>query len=90
MYSISPHLVDNFSSNDSLNGLLKDVDRKIALMAVTEYNNVRLGLSSEVSLEQYKDLCIYKKILLDKLLGCNCLEDEILIMIVAKLKKLTK
>lgn len=90
MYNISPQLVNLYSSNDSLNNLLDEVDRKIVLMAGTEYNNVRLGSSSNIDMEKYQDICRYREILLDKLLGCNCLEDQMLIMMVAKLKKLIK
>lgn len=90
MYTISPQLVDNYSSNDSLNNLLKEVDRKIVYYAGLEYDRIRLGTNPKIDVEKYQDLKRYKKILLSKLLGCNCLEDEMLIMIVAKIKKLTK
>lgn len=88
MYSISPQLVDNFASNDSLNDLLSQIDNKILLIAGTEYNAVRFGFLKHVNMDRYHDLKRYKEILLEKLLGCNCLEDQMLIMIVEKIKKL--
>ena len=90
MYSISPRLVDNYSTTDSLNSLIDAVDRRIVQIAIVEYNNVRFGFDQFVDYEQYEDLLIYKKILLDKLLGCNCLQDQFLLKIVSKLKKLIK
>lgn len=90
MYSISPHLADNYSTNESLNALIDAIDRRIVEIAVVEYNNVRLGLDQFVNIEQYEDLIIYRKMLLDKLLGCQCLQEVFLIKIVSKLKKLIK
>jgi len=90
MYSISSQVVNNYSSNDSLNKLLKDIDSKILSFAYYEYNCIRLGQESELDISAYEDLCIYKEILLTKLLGCNCLDDAWLIKIVSKIKKLLR
>jgi len=90
MYSISPQIANNYSSNDSLNKLLKDIDAKILSFAYYEFNCIRLGIQSELDIELYEDLCMYKEILLNKLLGCNCLEDAWLIKIVSKIKKLIR
>lgn len=90
MYSISPILVGNYSSTHNLNQLIDDVDNRIVQIAIVQYNNVRFGFQQFVDMEQYEDLLIYKEILLDKLLGCNCLDDQFLLKIVSKLKKLTK
>jgi len=88
MYSITPSLSDNYSSNKSLNDLLDSLDRKIVDIAVTQVNNVRFGLDKPVDIELYEDLLIYKDILLDKLLGCNCLDDEYIVYIISKIKHL--
>lgn len=88
MYSISPRLTDNYSTNTSLNDLIDAIDNRIVEISIVEYNNVRFGFKQFVNMEQYEDLIIYRKMLLDKLLGCNCLEDVYLIKIVSKLKKL--
>ena len=53
-------------------------------------NNYRFGFKYKVDIERYKDLLRYKNMLLKKLLGCNCLDDMLLLNIVSKLKKLTK
>jgi len=90
MYNISPQVVNNYASNDSLNQLLKSIDKKIILIASVEFDNVRLALNKKIDYELYNDLCTYKEILLNKLLGCNCLEDQMLIRIVSKIKKLIK
>ena len=88
MYSITPSLSDNYSSNKSLNDLLDSLDRKIVDIAVTQVNNVWFGLDKPVDIELYEDLLIYKDILLDKLLGCNCLDDEYIVYIISKIKHL--
>lgn len=90
MYSIAPTMANNYSTNESLNDLLDRVDRRIVDIAIVELNNVRFGFAQVVNYEQYEDLLIYKEILMDKLLGCNCLDDQFLIKIVSKLKKLIK
>lgn len=90
MYSISPRLTGNYSSNEELNNLIKYIDEKIGTMAVCEYNNIRLGFNKKVDIDVYEDLLTYKEILLDKLLGCNCLDDAMLISINNKIRRLTK
>ena len=90
MYSISPRLANNYSTNEELNNLLNMIDEKIAAMAICEYNSVRLGTVSNTDLDVYEDLLTYKEILLDKLLGCGCLEDALLISINNKIRKLTR
>jgi hypothetical protein len=90
LYCIAPHLTNNYSTTEQLNDLIEKIDHKILEMAVVQYNNVRFGFVQPVDIEKYEDLLIYKKILLDKLLGCNCLTDQFLLMIVSKLKKLIK
>ncbi len=90
MYCISPRLADNYSTNFDLNELLDAVDNRIVTIAIVKYNNVRFGFNQFVDLDQYEDLLTYKEILLSILLGCNCLQDQFLVKIVSKLKKLIK
>ncbi len=90
MYSITPRFSNNYSTNAELNSLIDAIDTRIAEIAVVEYNNVRFGFQGKVNIEQYEDLLIYRKMLLDKLLGCTCLQDVYLLKIVSKLKKLIK
>lgn len=90
MYSISPRLANNYSTGDELNSLVDAVDARIAELAIVAMNNVRFGFDKTVDYEQYEDLLIYKKMLYRKLLGCNCLEDQLLLKIISRLKKLIK
>lgn len=88
MYSITPTLSNNYSSTQSLNALLDDIDSKIVDIATVQLSNVKYGFDKEVAIERYEDLIIYKDILLDKLLGCNCLDDEYIVYIITKIKQL--
>lgn len=90
MYTIHTNVVDNYASNNSLNSLIKAIDHKIILMATVEYNNVRLGMKNKVDLDLYDDLQTYRYILLNKLLGCNCLSEQFIIFIVSRIKKLIR
>lgn len=90
MYSITPRLSPNYSSNDELNKLLDSLDRKIGAMALCQLKNYKFGSNKPVDLDLYEDLLIYKEILLDKLLGCNCLEDARLIEINSHIRKLIR
>lgn len=66
------------------------IDSKIAAMAACEYNNIRFGFQNKTDLDLYEDLLTYKEILLDKLLGCGCLDDVMLISINNRIRKLTR
>lgn len=90
MYTIPTKVVDNYASNDSLNNLIDRINKKILEMARQEYNTIRLGLKYEPDLDTYDDLMSYKYILLNKLLGCNCLNEHFLLFIVSRIKKLTR
>ena len=81
---------NNYSLNSELNKLLDHIDNKILGLAQCKYNNITLRLIYDADLDLYDDLTTYKKILLDKLLGCNCLDDQRLIKIVSKIKKLLR
>ena len=90
MYNIQPRMSNNYSLNSELNKLLDHIDNKILGLAQCKYNNITLRLIYDADLDLYDDLTTYKKILLDKLLGCNCLDDQRLIKIVSKIKKLLR
>jgi hypothetical protein len=90
MYIIPTSTSESYVTNDSLNNLIEGVDAKLLLLAVAEYNNRRLGLKSVVDLCLYDDLQTYRYILLNKLLGCNCLSAQFLIFIVSRVKKLIR
>ncbi len=90
MYSIRPRFANNYSTNDSLNNMLDAIDRKIAAMAKCKYMHISYDLACDADLDLYDDLATYKKILLKKLLGCNCLGDARLIKIYSRIKKLLR
>lgn len=90
MYTIPTNVVDNYASVDSLNNLIDRINNTILRMARQEWNAVRLGLKYEPDLDKYDDLMSYKYILMNKLLGCNCLNEQFLLYIVSRIKKLTR
>jgi len=93
MFLIKPRLTNNNLNNDGLNNILSDIDNKILQMAIRQYNNKAYGFTESMNMDVYETLCEYKEILLDKLLGCNCLEDcsneTFLIYITSNIQKLT-
>lgn len=90
MYSIRPRIVDDYTTNCSLNSTLESIDKKISGLANCKLNHLLFNLTSDPDMDLYDDLTIYKKILMNKLLGCNCLDDQRLIKIVSRIKKLTR
>lgn len=90
MYHIQPRFSDNYATNTSLNNLLDAIDRKIAAMAKCKLLHIQYDLKCDADLDLYDDLMTYKKILLDKLLGCRCLGDARLIKIFSRIKKLLR
>lgn len=90
MYSITPHLTNNYSTLEELNNLIEAIDSSIVRIGIVALNNYRFGFDEHVDIQKYKDLLRYRNILTKKLLGCNCFDDLLLLDIVSKLKKLTK
>jgi hypothetical protein len=90
MYIVQPRMSGNYALNDSLNATLKAIDAKIAAMANCKLMALTYDLGCDADLCLYDDLTTYKKLLLDKLLGCNCLEDQRLIKIISRIKKLLR
>lgn len=89
MSTIHTNTTNLYYSNESLNELLTLIDRSMLRLNTIEYNNMRLAMKVPVNLSTYNDLMTYKTILLNKLLGCNCLDSQFLINIIYKIKKLT-
>lgn len=88
MYLINPLLTDNNLNNDGYNELLADIDRTIAKLASIQYLNQVFGFQDKVDFTLYDRLCDYREIIIDKFMGCNCLEDEYLLYIMSKVQKL--
>ncbi len=89
MFLINPSLTPNSLTNNKLNDLLTDIDNTIASFTKIQYYNDVFGYTGFVDYERYDKLCDYREILLDKLIGCNCLEDEFLIYITSRIQQLT-
>jgi len=90
MYSVAPRFSPNYSTNEQLNKLIDAIDRKIGAMATCQLKNYKFGFTKPVDLDLYEDLLTWKEILLDKLLGCNCLEDARLITINSHIRQLIR
>lgn len=88
MYLIQPLLTKNNLNNDSLNCLIKSINNKIGDIATRQYLNEVYALNKFVDLDLYEDLCDFQEILLDKLLGCNCLDEESILYITSKIQRL--
>lgn len=88
MFLINSVLTDNILNNDGYNNLLEDIDRTIAKLTGAQYRNHVYGFTEHVDFTLYDRLCEYREILLDKFMGCNCLEDEYTIYIISKIQKL--
>lgn len=88
MYLINPIISNNNLNSNGLNCLIKSINNRIGDLATTQYKNEIYGLNKFVDLDLYEDLCDFLEILLDKLLGCNCLDCENLLYITSKIQRL--
>ena len=89
MYLINPILTDNQLDNNGYNELITDIDRTILYLSEIQYTNQVYGFQNYVDLNQYDYLCVYREILIDKFMGCGCLDDEYILYIINKVKKIT-
>lgn len=88
MFLIYPQISNNTLNEAGYNDVLDGIDRTITCMAQTLYTNDAYGFRGTLNMRLYKRLCEYREILLDKLLGCNCLDDEYTLYIISKIQKL--
>lgn len=88
MFLIQPRLTGNILTNNGYNDLLDGIDRTIASIALVQYQNDVFGFQNYVDYDLYDKLCEYREIFMDKLLGCNCLNDEYTIYITSRIQKL--
>lgn len=88
MFLINPQLTPVKLNSDGYNDLLDGIDRTIASIATSQYLNHIFGMKNVVDMQLYDRLCEYREIIMDKMMGCNCLEDEYLIYIMSKVQKL--
>lgn len=88
MELIQPRLIANILTNDGYNDILEGIDRTIAVICRTQYQNHIFGFQNFVDYPLYDKLSEYREIFMDKLMGCNCLDDEYTISIISKIQKL--
>lgn len=86
MWAIQPRITTNILNSDGYNDILEGIDHTISMMAAIQYNNDTLGFQEKVDYRLVKNLRRYRDILLDKFLGCNCLEDEYTIYIISRIQ----
>lgn len=89
MELIQPRLTPNILTSDGFNDVLESIDRTIASLCRVQYQNDIFGFQTYIDYILYKRLCNYREILMDKLMGCNCLETEYIIYIISNIQKLT-
>lgn len=88
MFLINPQITTNTLNNDGFNRLLTGIDRTIASIAKEQYLNHSYAMTRRVEYDLYDRLCEYREILMDKFMGCNCLDDEYTLHIISKVQKL--
>lgn len=89
MQIIQPRLTGNILTNDGYNDVLESIDKTIAKLTLVQYQNQIFGFENYVDYNLYDRLCEYREIMMDKLMGCNCLDDEYTIYIISKIQKMT-
>lgn len=89
MEIINPRVGHNILTSEGYNDVLDNIDRTIANICGVQYRDHVFGFQNFVNYPLYRRLCVYREILLDKLMGCNCLDDEYTIYIISKIQKLT-
>lgn len=90
MEPINPVITNIRLDNASYNQLICAIDTKIMWLASKQYFNLIYGKNDYVDIDLYDDLCVYRQIFIDKLLGCNCLNNQDMIYLIAKIKRLIK
>jgi len=90
MQIIQPQLTGNILTNDGYNDVLERIDKTIANIAGVQYKNHIFGFQNYVEYDLYDRLCEYREILMDKLMGCNCLGDEHITYIISKIQSYFK
>lgn len=85
---ITPIITINSLTNESYNRLLKDIDKGICYITENQFKNDIYGSKLYVNLNLFDLLKNYKDILLSKLLGCNCLDDENILFITSRIQQL--
>ena len=89
MELIQPRLTGNILTSDGFNSVLESIDKTIARLCMVQYKNDIFGFQGCVDYTLYEQLCNYREILMDKLMGCNCLTDEYTIYIISNIQKIT-
>ena len=85
---INPHLNNKCCSTSEINNLLQKIDQTIMNLSVTILNNIRFGLTNEVSENTYTDLILYKNVIVSKIMGNETLQSIPWITIISKVKNI--
>lgn len=88
MLLIKPRLTDSVYDNDGYNRILDGIDAKIAELGKQQFYNHAYGVGEGADLTLMRKLAIYREILLRKLMGCNCFEDDHIVNIISRIQKL--
>lgn len=89
MELIQPLLSGNILTSDGYNDVLESIDKTIAFMGLQQLKNDVYGFEQYVDYQLYDRLCTYREIFMDKLMGCNCMDDAYTIYIISNIQKLT-
>lgn len=89
MQVIQPLLTGNILTSNGYNDILERIDKTIANITNVQYKNHIFGFQNYVEYDLYDRLCEYREIMMDKLMGCNCLSDEHIIYIISKIQTMT-
>lgn len=88
MQLIQPIVSGNNLNSNGFNDLIDGIDRTIANLATIQFKNDIFGFNDYINMDIYFRLCTYREILIDKLMGCGCLDTEYTIYITSNIQKL--
>ncbi len=85
---INPQLNNKCCSEEQINSLLGKIDRVISNIGNALLNNIRYGLTNEISNTTFQDLLLYRDIIVSKLLGNEELSKISFERIISKVKRI--
>lgn len=84
----TPIQTNNPHTKESLYSLICEIDEKILCSSIDQLNSIRYSTKTSVNLDDYENLSMYRDIIKEKMLGCNCLENYKIENIVSGVKRL--
>lgn len=85
---LSPQLNGKCCSDSNINNLLIKIDNVVQSIATALLNNIRYGLTDEISEENFYKLISYKNIIIKKYLGNDSLSNISWDKLSSKIKKI--